>query len=74
MWPAAGDSFTGLLTAAYGVGQIAGPPMVAWLLHGAATQGQGFAQGLGAAAGALVLGAVMYAVMVWRWPLKAPGL
>ena len=74
VWPAAGDSFTGLLTAAYGVGQIAGPPMVAWLLHGAATQGQGFAQGLGAAAGALVLGAVLYAAMVWRWPLKAPGI
>ena len=46
----------------------------AWLLHGAATQGQGFAQGLGAAAGALVVGAVVYAFMVWRWPLKAPGL
>ena len=26
VWPSAGDSFTGLLTAAYGLGQIIGPP------------------------------------------------
>ena len=24
--------------------------------------------------GLLVLGAVLYAAMVWRWPLKPPGL
>lgn len=46
IWPGAGDSFAGLLTAAYGVGQIAGPPMVAWMLHHTATQGQGFTLGL----------------------------
>jgi len=70
VWPSAGDSFTGLLTAAYGLGQIIGPPMVAWTLHRAATPSQGFTQGLVAAAAALVLGAVLYAVMVWRWPLR----
>lgn len=70
VWPSAGDSFTGLLTAAYGLGQIVGPPMVAWALHRAATPSQGFTQGLVAAAGALVLGAALYAVMVWRWPLR----
>ncbi len=70
VWPSAGDSFTGLLTAAYGLGQIIGPPMVAWALHRAATPSQGFTQGLLAAAGALVLGAALYAVMVWRWPLQ----
>ncbi|MFY3385772.1 YbfB/YjiJ family MFS transporter [Paracidovorax sp. MALMAid1276] len=69
VWPAAGDSFPGLLTAAYGIGQIAGPPMVAWMLHRAATQGQGFVHGLAVAAGALVLGAGLYAAMAWRWPL-----
>jgi hypothetical protein len=69
VWPAAGDSFPGLLTAAYGIGQIVGPPMVAWMLHHAATQGQGFVYGLGVAAAALVLGAVVYAAMAWRWPL-----
>ena len=71
VWPSAGDSFTGLLTAAYGLGQIIGPPMVAWTLHRAATPSQGFTQGLVAAAAALLLGAVLYAVMVWRWPLRA---
>jgi len=69
VWPAAGDSFPGLLTAAYGIGQIVGPPMVAWMLHHAATQGQGFVYGLAVAAAALGVGAALYAVMAWRWPL-----
>lgn len=69
VWPAAGDSFPGLLTAAYGIGQIVGPPMVAWMLHHAATQGQGFMYGLAVAAVALGGGAVVYAAMAWRWPL-----
>lgn len=69
VWPAAGDSFPGLLTAAYGIGQIAGPPMVAWMLHHAATQGQGFVYGLAVAAAALGVGAVLHAAMAWRWPL-----
>ena len=71
VWPSAGDSFPGLLTAAYGMGQIVGPPMVAWMLHHTTTQDQGFVYGLAAAAAALVVGAVLYAVMVWRWPLAA---
>ncbi len=70
IWPAAGDSFAGLLTVAYGLGQIAGPPLVAWALHHAATPQQGFAQGLAMAAGALVLGACMLGAMVRRWPLR----
>lgn len=69
VWPAAGDSFPGLLTAAYGIGQIVGPPMVAWMLHHTATQGQGFVYGLAVAAAALGVGAVVYAAMAWRWPL-----
>lgn len=71
VWPAAGDSFPGLLTAAYGIGQIAGPPMVAWMLHHSATQSQGFIYGLAVAAAALAMGAGLYAAMVWRWPLSA---
>lgn len=70
LWPAAGDSFPGLLTAAYGLGQIAGPPMVAWMLHHTATQGQGFGYGLATAAAALMAGAGLYAAMAWRWPLR----
>ena len=71
VWPSAGDSFPGLLTAAYGMGQILGPPMVAWMLHHTTTQDQGFVYGLAAAAAALVVGAVLYAAMVLRWPLAA---
>lgn len=70
VWPSAGDSFPGLLTAAYGIGQIAGPPMVAWMLHRTATQGEGFVYGLAVAAAALVVGAALYAGMAWRWPLQ----
>lgn len=73
VWPTAGDSFAGLLTAAYGVGQIAGPPMVAWMLHHSDTEGQGFALGLAAAAGALAVGAALLAAMAVRWPLQEPG-
>jgi len=71
VWPAAGDSFPGLLTAAYGVGQIVGPPMVAWMLRHTTTSSQGFIYGLAVAAAALVVGAGLYAAMVWRWPLRA---
>ena len=71
VWPSAGDSFPGLLTAAYGIGQIAGPPMVAWMLHHTATQGEGFVYGLAVAAAALAVGAALYAAMAWRWPLPA---
>jgi hypothetical protein len=70
VWPSAGDSFPGLLTAAYGIGQIAGPPMVAWMLHHTATQGEGFVYGLAVAAAALAVGAALYAAMAWRWPLQ----
>jgi hypothetical protein len=68
IWPSALSSFPGLLTAAYGLGQIVGPPMVAWMLaHSASTQ-QGFAYGLAAAGGALVLGMGVLGCMVWRHP------
>lgn len=66
-WPAAGASFTGLLTALYGLGQIAGPPLVAWLLTQAASPAQGFNWALGLAALGLVVGASLYGVMRWRW-------
>lgn len=66
-WPQAGAGFTGLLTALYGIGQIVGPPLVAWLLARAPSQAQGFDWALGVAAGALVLGAGMYALMAWCW-------
>ena len=62
-------SFMGLLTAVYGVGQIAGPPMVAVLLRHSRSTGEGFTLALEIAAAALLVGAVMYAAM-WRlWPM-----
>ena len=67
--PATASSFTGLLTAAYGVGQIAGPPLVALLLRHSATTGEGFSLSLEIAAGALLVGAVLYAWMVRIYPV-----
>ena len=66
-WPQASAGFTGLLTALYGVGQIVGPPMAAGLLALANSPAQGFDWALAVAAGALVLGAALYGLMVWRW-------
>ena len=70
LWPQSADSFASLVTAVYGLGQIAGPPLVAWLLAHA-DAGQGFARGLALAAGALVAGAAMYGWSAWRWPQRA---
>lgn len=66
-WPQAGAGFTGLLTALYGIGQIAGPPMAAALLARAGSRAQGFDWALGVAGSVLLLGAVLYALMAWRW-------
>jgi hypothetical protein len=69
------SAFIGLLTAAYGLGQIAGPPMVAFLMSGAGEgegaggAGRGFALSLQIAAGALLLGAVLYGGLARRHPL-----
>lgn len=66
-WPQAGAGFTGFLTAVYGVGQIAGPPMAAALVARAASQAQGFEGALAVASSVLVLGAALYGLMAWRW-------
>ena len=71
------SAFIGLLTAAFGLGQIAGPPMVALLMagggsgggHGSA--GRGFALSLHVAAGALLLGAALFGGLARRHPLAA---
>jgi predicted MFS family arabinose efflux permease len=67
--PATAPGFTGLLTAAYGVGQIAGPPLVALLLRNSTTTGEGFTLSLEIAAIALLIGAVLYAWMVRVYPV-----
>jgi MFS family permease len=61
-------SYVGLLTAVYGLGQIAGPPLAAWLLSRSATVGQGFNLALEIAASSLVLGAVMFVGLARAYP------
>ena len=61
-------SYTGLLTAVYGMGQIAGPPLAALLLSRSATVGQGFNLALEIAASSLVLGAAMFVWLARAYP------
>ena len=70
--PATAAGFIGLLTAAYGVGQIAGPLLVALLIRHADTAGEGFALSLKIACGALLLGAALFGWMVRAYPVL-PG-
>ncbi len=67
--PHGASAFIGLLTAAYGLGQIAGPPLVALLLARSTTPRAGFALSLDIAAGALLVGVAIYAGLVRRHPL-----
>ena len=59
----------GLVTTTYGLGQVAGPPLVALLLAGSATRGAGFTLSLQVAALALLAGTVLYCAMARTWPL-----
>jgi len=68
LWPHNAAALIGLLTAAYGLGQIVGPPMVAGLLRHSATAAQGFAWSLHIAAAALLLGMLTFAALAWRAP------
>jgi MFS family permease len=63
--------YMGLLTAIYGIGQIAGPPVVAWLLARTPDSHAGFALSLCAASAALVLGAGLHILMIRLWPALA---
>lgn len=67
--PAAVASTMGLLTAMYGIGQIAGPPLVAWLLIRSPSLGAGFTLSLEIAAGTLLAGALMYLWMARAYPV-----
>ena len=61
-------SYVGLLTAVYGLGQVAGPPLAAWLVSRSISVAQGFNLALEIAAGSLMLGAVMFVVMARMYP------
>jgi MFS family permease len=69
--PAQATSLMGLLTAVYGIGQIAGPPMVAVLLGRAASHAAGFTLSLEVAAASLGLGALLYLLLYRAFPLPA---
>jgi Uncharacterised MFS-type transporter YbfB len=66
--PALAASFMGLLTAMYGIGQIVGPPLVAWLLRRGGSAGAGFTLSLQIAMSALLVGAAIYVGMVRAYP------
>jgi predicted MFS family arabinose efflux permease len=62
-------AFMGLMTAAYGIGQIAGPPLVSAILARSATSDAGFAASLTVAASSLFLGALIFLFMRFRFPI-----
>ena len=64
------SAFIGLLTAAYGLGQIAGPLLVGVLLQRSGDARQGFALALQAAAASLGLGLALFGVLLRRYPLQ----
>jgi MFS family permease len=70
LWPQQATSFMGLLTAMYGLGQIAGPPLAAWLVARSASPAQGFAASLWIATGLLVLGALLYLLIARLYPAR----
>ena len=63
-------STMGLTTALYGIGQIAGPPMVAAILRHSVDNGAGFNLSLQIAMSALLVGAAIYAAMTRAWPMR----
>ncbi|APW35838.1 MFS transporter [Rhodoferax koreense] len=67
--PVAPAATMGLLTAVYGLGQIVGPLLVAWVLRQADTRGAGFTLSLEMAAASLAVGAGLFGWMVRRNPL-----
>jgi MFS family permease len=66
--PQQATSFMGLLTAMYGLGQIAGPPLAAWLVARSASTAEGFAVSLWIASALLAVGAVLYALLARLYP------
>jgi MFS family permease len=56
--------FMALMTAAYGIGQIAGPPLVAFILAHSQSHASGFATSLIIASMSLVIGAALYAAQM----------
>lgn len=68
--PAQATSYMGLLTAMYGLGQIVGPPLAAWLVAHSESPARGFAASLWIATGTLVFGAGLYLLLARRYPAR----
>jgi hypothetical protein len=66
--PAVAAPTMGLLTACYGLGQIAGPPLAAGLLLRSGDAARGFSLSLGIAAATLVAGGLLYLWMGRAFP------
>lgn len=64
-------SAMGLLTAMYGLGQIVGPPLAAWMVARSASAAAGFDLSLWIATGLLLLGAALYLLLARRYPAAA---
>ena len=60
--------FMGLLTALYGLGQIAGPSVAGWLLMIAASEGAGFALSQATASATLLIGGGLVTSAIKVWP------
>jgi MFS family permease len=69
--PVQPTSFMGLLTAMYGLGQIAGPPLAAWLVARSASAAHGFSVALWIATGLLALGSGLYLWLARAYPSSA---
>ena len=69
VWPAAGDKFSGSAHGRLRHRPDRGPPMVAWMLHHAATQGSGSLSTGWPWPPQRWGGAMLFAAMAWRWPL-----
>jgi MFS family permease len=65
LWGPHAPRLMGLMTASYGLGQIAGPPLATALV----ARTGGFASSLACAAAALLAGALVFAWMRRAWPL-----
>lgn len=64
--------FMAMMTAAYGIGQIAGPPLVAFILAHSESHASGFARSLIIASASLVVGAALYGTQMRLFRRIAP--
>jgi MFS family permease len=68
--PQSASAIIGLLSASFGICQIAGPPVAALFLARAASHAEGFAWALNLAAATLIAGAAIYLVMIKMFPQR----